>query len=154
MYSGLPLIQPPFTEHKITVSHQTEPTKNGHLTVQNQVCADILSVHISLHIVYKQADVHASYCHDWSNWLLVWHLTNHGVILCSNVLIRGVASFQAQEALIGAFWSVLNTGVASFQGSRLEGVSLGTPIILIPSHVILQLTSTDEMLYFSFFPLE
>ncbi len=39
--------------------HQTKTNQNGHLAVQNQVCADILSVHISLHIVYKQADVHA-----------------------------------------------------------------------------------------------
>ncbi len=43
-----------------------------------------------------------------------------------SVLIRGVASFQGwictRKHNFVTFWSGLNTGVASFQGSRLEGV--------------------------------
>ncbi len=52
--------------------------------------------------------------------LVQWTHSNTATLGTSqSVLIRGVASFQGW---ICTFWSGLNTGMASFQGSRLDGV--------------------------------
>ena len=66
-------------------------------------------------------------------------------LACRSVLIRGVASFSwvdlCYRAYIGSIQSGLNTGVTSFQGSRLEGVHCSFLSILAMEHASLVVVS-------------